>query len=541
MSASNLITSKELMEKTGISRATLNNYIKMGILPKPIVRRPGPEEKNVKQIGYFPMSVLENILKVKLLKQQGNSMDEITAIFQEASGGLPLDVEEVEEHHIHVAPPEIDDSESIPDIARDKGQTDEPEPQSYRRSSDREVKVTIADIDSPAYLINHNFEIEWINKPAEQFIFNRNIRKLIDIESRNIFRLLMHEELHQQLTNWQEVILLHLSVLQNSIDKNSLQSLFEGISDGEMKILEDLFSHKSQPVRGNLYHLPITLVNAEKARKSYWVHTMSFREGTFFVFIPADSINLALLDMLSQRGKIIGELLKNRMPSLVSLCVLIADLQDSAKISAELLPAQYFELINELWQTVGPVFEKYNGIYGKHAGDGMLYYFIHRPGGNYLINAVNCALEVREVMKELNSKWRLRKGWNNELCLNTGINEGLEFFGTIQSSNTIEFTALGDTINIAGRLSDLARNGEIWTTKNLISRLSQEERNLIRFGIHQENQTGKIFIQNSFSRISDIIKKDNLQNRHLTAIAGLPITEIKEKINLNLEMQSVVS
>ena len=541
MSASNLITSKELMEKTGISRATLNNYIKMGILPKPIVRRPGPEEKNVKQIGYFPMSVLENILKVKLLKQQGNSMDEITAIFQEASGGLPLDVEKVEEHHIHVAPPEIDDSESIPDIARDKGQTDEPEPQSYRRSSDREVKVTIADIDSPAYLINHNFEIEWINKPAEQFIFNRNIRKLIDIESRNIFRLLMHEELHQQLTNWQEVILLHLSVLQNSIDENSLQSLFEGISDGEMKILEDLFSQKSQPVRGNLYHLPITLVNAEKARKSYWVHTMSFREGTFFVFIPADSINLALLDMLSQRGKIIGELLKNRMPSLVSLCVLIADLQDSAKISAELLPAQYFELINELWQTVGPVFEKYNGIYGKHAGDGMLYYFIHRPGGNYLINAVNCALEVREVMKELNSKWRLRKGWNNELCLNTGINEGLEFFGTIQSSNTIEFTALGDTINIAGRLSDLARNGEIWTTKNLISRLSQEERNLIRFGIHQENQTGKIFIQNSFSRISDIIKKDNLQNRHLTAIAGLPITEIKEKINLNLEMQSVVS
>ena len=335
--------------------------------------------------------------------------------------------------------------------------------------------------------------------------------------------------------------MLHLSVLQNSLDDNSLKSLYEGISDSEMKILNELFAHRSQQVHGNLYHLPITLVNAENTRKSYWVHTMSFREGTFFAFVPADSINVALLDMLSQRGKIISELLKNRMPSLVSLCVLIADLQDSAKISAELLPAQYFELINELWQTVGPVFEKYNGIYGKHAGDGMLYYFIHRPGVNYLMNAVNCAIEIREVMKELNSKWRLRKGWNNELCLNIGINEGLEFFGTIQSSNTIEFTALGDTINIAGRLSDLARNGEIWTTKNLISRLSQEERNLIRFGIHQENQTGKIFIQNSFSRISDIIKKDNLQNRHLTAIAGLPITEIKEKINLNLEMQSVVS
>jgi class 3 adenylate cyclase len=257
--------------------------------------------------------------------------------------------------------------------------------------------------------------------------------------------------------------------------------------------------------------------------------------------VPTDSINTALLDMLSQRGKIINELLKNRMPSLVSLCVLVADLQDSVKISAELLPAHYFELINELWQAVGPTFEKFNGIYGKHAGDGMLYYFIDKPGVNYLMNAVNCALEIREVMKEMSSKWRLRKGWNNELFLNSGINEGQEFFGTIQSSNTVEFTALGDTINIAGRLSDFAQDGEIWTTKNLISRLTQEERSLIRFGVHQDNQKAKIFIRNSFSRISDIIMNDNLHNHHLSAIAGLPITEIKEKVSQNLELQDIGS
>ena len=64
---------------------------------------------------------------------------------------------------------------------------------------------------------------------------------------------------------------------------------------------------------------------------------------------------------------------------------------------------------------------------------------------------------------------------------------------------------------------------------------------MIRFGVHQENQTGKIFIRNSFSRISDIIKKDNLQNRHLSAIAGLPITEIKEKVSQNLELKDIGS
>jgi adenylate cyclase len=536
MGESNLITSKDLLEKTGISRATLNNYIKMGILPKPIVRRPGPEQKNVKQIGYFPVNVLESILKVKLLKQQGNSMEEIASMFQEISAGESEEIEGIGEIEESEEVAKAEQVEKVPEITRHEEPLQEirrPEvfsPQPQRRVTGNELHLTISEISSPAYLINHNFEIEWINNPAEELIFNRSIKPIVDIESRNVFRLLLNEELRKDVRNWKEMVLLHLTILQNRISANNLGSLYEGAKANEITILSDLFAAKSNSARENIYHIPVNLIKSDSSSSSYHVHTMSFREGTFFVYVPTDSVNTALLDMLSHRGEIINDLLKNRMPSLVSLCVLVADLQDSVKISSELLPAHYFELINELWQTVGPTFEKYKGIYGKHAGDGMLYYFIHRPGSNYLINAVNCALEIREVMKELNSKWKLRKGWNNELFLNTGINEGQEFFGTIQSSNNVEFTALGDSINIAARLSDLAQNGEIWTTKNLISRLTQEERNMVRFGVHQENQTGRVFIRNSFSRISDIINKENNHYRHLSAIAGLPITEIKERV-----------
>ena len=546
MSVNNLITSKDLIEKTGISRATLNNYIKMGILPKPIVRRPGPEQKGVKQIGYFPATVLENILKVKLLKQQGNTMDEIAAMFQSSTAedtedistseieDIPAGIREDIQHKTPIEtriPPPAEPISPIQQRIDDSQRTvDSRKIDDSRRTTESELRVTIADISSPAYLVNHNFEIEWINKPAEELIFNCNIKPIVDIESRNVFRLLLNDKLRRDINIWKEVLRLHLTVLQNRISANNLGSLYDGVKENDIKILSDLFAEKSNSARENIYHLPVNLIKSDNSISSYQVHTMSFREGTFFVYVPTDSTNTALLDMLSQRGKIINELLKNRMPSLVSLCVLMADLQDSVKISAELLPAHYFELINELWQTVGPTFEKYNGIYGKHAGDGMLYYFIHRPGLNYLMNAVNCAIEIREVMKELSSKWKLRKGWNNELYLNTGINEGQEFFGSIQSSNSVEFTALGDTINIASRLSDLAQNGEIWTTKNLISRLTQEERNMIRFGVHQENHTGKTFIRNSFSRISDIITRENPHYRHLSSIAGLPITEIKEKV-----------
>jgi NADPH-dependent 7-cyano-7-deazaguanine reductase QueF-like protein len=361
MSNNDYITSKEIIEKTGISRATLNNYIKMGILPKPIVRKPGPEQKGVKQIGYFPAYVLDNILKVKMLKRQGKSMDEIVNLFSEIT---------IDEIDTTKKEPEIDQTVQHEKVA----------PKISRRIVDDELGVTITDINIPAYLVNHNFEIEWINSQAEDLIFNQKVRNIINVESRNVFKLLLNNSNLSHISNWEESVVLHFTILQNHISDQKINQLYEGITEKETGILSDLFWLKKDLAQENLYHLPLTIVKADKSRSSFWVHTMSFREGTFLVYVPTDNINADILNLLNQRKKIINDLLKNRMPSLVSLCALVADLQDSVKISAELLPSHYFELINELWQTMGPIFEKYNGIYGKHAGDGMLYYFIKGLG-----------------------------------------------------------------------------------------------------------------------------------------------------------------
>jgi class 3 adenylate cyclase len=279
-----------------------------------------------------------------------------------------------------------------------------------------------------------------------------------------------------------------------------------------------------------VYRLPVTISLPGNVRKNYLVHTMTFREGTFFVYLPDEGIGSDLMAMLGQRERVIGELLKRRMPSLMSMCVLFADLQDSMRISAELLPGQYFELINGLWEVSGPVFEKFKGVYGKHVGDGVLYYFLERPGDDYMNNCVNCALDLRELVFEFSEKWKERKGWDNDLFLNTGINEGQEFFGTIRSADNIEFTALGDTINTAARLSQFAKNGQIWTTKNLVSKLSQEDRNKLRFGVHRDNNPANRFVRDSFARVADLIPEENRRYHSYCTIAGLPITEIKERV-----------
>jgi hypothetical protein len=75
-------------------------------------------------------------------------------------------------------------------------------------------------------------------------------------------------------------------------------------------------------------------------------------------------------------------------------------------------------------------------------------------------------------------------------------------------------------------LSDFARYGAIWTTKNLMNRLAIEERTGIRYGIRHKDQNRETLIENSFSRIIDMIGHDNTNTSKFMDIATLAVTEI---------------
>ena len=154
-----LISSKEILKKTGISRATLNNYIKMGIIPRPIVRKPIEGFKNIKNLGYFPKSVLKRIEEVKRLKKRGNSMRVIVGMLNEVR------------KHFQV-------EDEIQEIKKIR-----PKKEIY----EEKLKLTIEETPFPAYLINFDFEIVWINHEAEERILNQKVGHIKDAESRNIF------------------------------------------------------------------------------------------------------------------------------------------------------------------------------------------------------------------------------------------------------------------------------------------------------------------------------------------------------------------
>jgi len=64
-----MLPSKRLLEITGISRATLNNYIALGILPSPTVLPPQPEHGRATRMGYFPDDALSRVEDVQKIEK----------------------------------------------------------------------------------------------------------------------------------------------------------------------------------------------------------------------------------------------------------------------------------------------------------------------------------------------------------------------------------------------------------------------------------------------------------------------------------------
>lgn len=498
-----MISSKELLDKTGISRATLNNYISSGLLSKPLVQQVSGETNGPKLLGYFPDSALQRIELIQQLKREGLSMAEIVARF---STEKPVEQREAKSRQESPAP-----------VAE----------RSAHAGGTRPLHLTIDELSYPAYMVNHSFELTWYNDAArDKFLRFETLPP--NSEARNLFLLLLQASNGKPPGYQRELLRPHLSFAKDRLSKASLLGACRTLDPERVALLDALYTEtKTCPGEG-IVESPLEL-REDADNAEYWhFYAAFFREGILFVYVPNGPAGPTLLDFLARRNQVIRDLLRRRLPVLTPLAVLVADLQNSVKICSELPPEEYFELINEMWSTMGPIFRRYYGTHGKHVGDGMVYYFFPQPDSNYIFNAICCAHEVKIAMRKISKDWQLRKNWFNELYLNTGLNEGQEWLGTFQSATAIEFAVLGDTINHAGRLSDFARYGSIWATKAFLSRLSPEERARVEFGIVRRGDGNREqFVASSYAQLGSLVDLTSERYEKLREIATLPICEIR--------------
>ncbi len=213
--------------------------------------------------------------------------------------------------------------------------------------------------------------------------------------------------------------------------------------------------------------------------------------------------------------------------NLFHFSVLVAEIQGTAKICAELPPYEYICLIKQIFKSMAFIFKKYFGVYGKHPGTGIVFYFLKDRDSSYLMNAVICALELREMMKKFSHEWKNKKEFFDDLYLNIGISDGHEFLGTVPAAPAVEHVSLGDSINSARRLSELAYSGAIWTTKKLLILLDEKERRHIHYGIYRRIQDREVLVEKIFSRVKDLFPPDDPRYSKYMDIWSLPVTEIQ--------------
>ena len=388
------------------------------------------------------------------------------------------------------------------------------------------LELTIDHINYPGYLLNYKFQLEWCNDFAEKKIFGQALPLSNHIEERNIFQLLFDSQKVNHTDGFEDILRFHLALAKGKLSNSTILMGDLKLEPESMAQLIHLQDETEPAEIKPLVCMEVNLSKQSETSKPEQIFAIFFREGIFIIYLPVDEDKDSLLTVLARRNLLIRDLLRKRRPYLTHMSVLVADLQSSYKICAELPPEEYFELINSIWNTMESLLRKYYATGGKHVGDGVVYYFFPRPDENHLLNAIRCAQEMKDTMLKINREWCKRKSWFNELMLNIGIDQGEEWFGTYQTATQVEFTVLGEAVNRAGRLSDFAKYGSIWTTKNALVSLTEKERESIHFGIKRDGAHGPVLTPSSYSQISNLIDTGSPGHEKIMDISGLPVTEI---------------
>lgn len=171
--------------------------------------------------------------------------------------------------------------------------------------------------------------------------------------------------------------------------------------------------------------------------------------------------------------------------------VLFSDIRNFTRISEALPPDKLVHLLNEYFTEMAKIIFENQGSLDKYIGDAIVAVFgslipLESPGRT----AVQAAIQMMQEMSSLNERWKDQYGFRMDIGI--GINTGEVFLGNIGSPERMEFTVIGDTVNIASRFSDVAKAGQILITKGTFASLGPDIRHNELPPTEVKGKTGKL-------------------------------------------------
>lgn len=151
--------------------------------------------------------------------------------------------------------------------------------------------------------------------------------------------------------------------------------------------------------------------------------------------------------------------------------VLFADIRGFTSMSENMTAEEVSVILNEYFTEIEPIIAKFNGVINKFIGDAVMAIFGEPiQDKNHALNAVKCANAMLEKVDELQKKW-LKEG-KPKIEIGIGINTGEAFVGNIGSETRLEYTVIGDMVNLASRIESY---NKVYKTRFLISATTYEK------------------------------------------------------------------
>jgi len=155
--------------------------------------------------------------------------------------------------------------------------------------------------------------------------------------------------------------------------------------------------------------------------------------------------------------------------------VIFADIAGFTQIAEEIGPEEIVSILNKYFSLITRACELNHGMVDKYLGDGiMLVFGAPQPDENHRFHAISCALLMQRLVYHENTQ-REQHGLF-PIKFKIGINSGLMLAGNMGSRERMEYTVVGDAVNLASRLCSISNSGQIVISKDLYQHPNVEER-----------------------------------------------------------------
>jgi len=210
---------------------------------------------------------------------------------------------------------------------------------------------------------------------------------------------------------------------------------------------------------------------------------------------------------------VIDNLIKN--PDMINLggekkniTIFFSDIRGFTSISEKLKPESLVHLLNEYLTEMTDIILENDGLVDKYMGDAIMAFWgapLDQPDHHEI--ACISSLKMIDKLKELRKKWN--KEGIPDFDIGIGLNSGDAIIGNMGSSNRFDYTAMGDSVNLASRMEGLNKiyGTNIIITENIYKRIRNKFETRKLDSVRVKGKNKPIFIYELISEKNKINKK----------------------------------